>query len=302
MNRRGDAVLRLARPRQWTKNAVVLAALLFASGDPAQTMEAGAVGWALGAALLFCLLSSGVYAINDARDVRQDRRHPDKRNRPVAAGEISVAGALAWGAFWIVAGLAGAVALDPKFAAVAAAYVLLQLAYTFLLKRWVLVDVFVIAFGFVLRAMAGAVVLHVRISPWLLLCTLVLALFLGLCKRRSEKVRAPEADADGPTRDALDRYDRRLLDQLIAITGSATVICYALYTQWPDTVAKFGTARLGLTLPFVLFGCFRYLHLVYREGRGEKPEQILLTDPPLLLTLGLYVAALLTVFATAPGH
>lgn len=302
MNRRGDAVLRLARPRQWTKNAVVLAALLFAFGDPTQALETGAGLRALMAALLFCLISSGIYAVNDARDVRPDRRHPDKRNRPVAAGEVSVAGALAWGAFWILSGLAGAVALDPRFAAVAATYVLLQMAYTFLLKRWALVDVFVIAFGFVLRAMAGAVVLHVRISPWLLLCTLVLALFLALCKRRSEKTRALEAAGEEPTRDTLDRYDRRLLDQLIAITGSATVICYALYTQWPDTVTKFGTARLGLTIPFVLFGCFRYLHLVYRDGHGEKPEQVLLTDLPLLATLGLYVAALLAVFATAPGH
>lgn len=302
MSRRADSVLRLARPRQWTKNAVVLAAWLFAGGDPSQALGTGAGLRALGAALLFCLISSGIYAINDARDVRQDRRHPDKRNRPVAAGEISVAGAFAWGVFWLLAGLAGAAALDLRLAAVSAAYVLLQMAYTFLLKRWALVDVFVIAFGFVLRAMAGAVVLHVRISPWLLLCTLVLALFLALCKRRGEIGRDPEPGAEGPTRDALDRYDPRLLDQMIAITGSATVICYALYTQWPDTVAKFGTVRLGLTIPFVLFGCFRYLHLVYRDGRGEKPEQVLLTDPPLLLTLGLYVATLLAVFATAPGR
>jgi 4-hydroxybenzoate polyprenyltransferase len=295
-------LLRLARPRQWTKNAIVLAALVFAGGDPSQALEGGAWIRALAAAALFCLISSGVYALNDAQDVREDRRHPDKRNRPVAAGEVSASAARVWGGLWILAGLGGAVALDLRFAGVATAYVLLQTGYTFALKRIPLIDVFVIAFGFVLRAMAGAVVLPVRISPWLLLCTLVLALFLALCKRRCEKQRNPEGNGGESSRESLDHYDRRLLDQLIAVTGSATVICYALYTQWPDTVAKFGTTRLGLTIPFVLFGCFRHLYLVYRGGQGERPEQLLLTDTPLLVTIGLYVATLLVVFMSAALH
>lgn len=294
-------VLRLARPRQWTKNAVVLAAFFFALGDSTQRLTWTAVVTTLGAALLFCLISSGVYAINDACDAEADRQHPVKRLRPVAAGEITVRAAWGLGIAWLIAGLAAGFALSPAFAAVAALYVAVQVGYSLLWKHVALLDVFVIAGGFVLRAVAGAKALDVPISPWLLLCTLLLALFLALCKRRSEWVReAPDGEPKGG-RAALEQYNEKLLDQLIGITGSATVVCYALYTQWPDTVSKFGTTRLGFTIPFVLFGVFRYLDLVYRGGQGERPEKSLWTDPPLLITLVLYAASLLAVFASV-GH
>jgi 4-hydroxybenzoate polyprenyltransferase len=168
-------------------------------------------------------------------------------------------------------------------------YLVLQLFYTLWLKRLALVDVIVIAMGFVLRALAGAVVIHVVISPWLLVCALMLALFLGLSKRRHEKVNL----AGQGTRAALGAYDERLLDLLIAMTGTASLVCYSIYTLWPETVDKFGTPWLSATIPFVVFGIFRYMDLVYRQDQGDRPEQILLTDLPLMADIALYGATVL---------
>jgi len=166
-------------------------------------------------------------------------------------------------------------------------YFILQIVYTAGLKKVALVDIFVIAAGFVLRALAGGVVLEgVVISPWLLLCTLLLALFLALCKRRHEKVILSDSGSD--TRQSLEKYNQQLLDQLIAIVSAATIVSYSLYTLWPDTVEKFQTSKLGFTIPFVIFGIFRYLDLVYRHEKGDRPEHILLTDIPLLVDLLLY--------------
>jgi 4-hydroxybenzoate polyprenyltransferase len=194
-------------------------------------------------------------------------------------------------------GLAGAWMIGRELFAVVAGYLALQMVYTYGLKAVVFLDLFIIAAGFVLRALAGAVAIHVTISPWLLLCTLLLALFLALCKRRHEKVVLN--DIEGQTRPSLRQYDERLPDQLIAIVGAATVVCYALYTLWPDTVAKFGTHRLGFTIPFVLFGIFRYLDLVYRHEEGGRPEQTLLTDPPLLVNIALYGATVVALLLLA---
>lgn len=294
------SALRALRPKQWTKNAVVLAAFLFALGDRQQHIGLSSFWIALQAMAVFCLVSSGVYLLNDVKDIPYDRAHPTKRLRPVAAGEITVGVALAMSAGLLAGGLGWAAWLSRPLLAVAAGYVLLQVVYTFGLKKVALVDLFVIAAGFVLRALAGAVVLRVAISPWLLLCALLLALFLALCKRRHEKVVLN--DVTGETRPALEHYDERLLDQLIAIVSAATVVSYALYTLWPDTVQKFGTARLGLTIPFVLFGIFRYLDLVYRHEKGGQPELILLTDIPLLADLALYgLSVLLILLFRSPG-
>lgn len=284
--------LRLLRPKQWTKNLVVLAALVFALGDPAQGVTAHSIALAAMGAALFCTVSSGIYVLNDLRDAELDRAHPTKRLRPIAAGEVGRTTALVIAALLLAGGLAAAWALDRGFAGVVASYVALQVLYTLGLKRVALLDIFVIAAGFVLRALAGGVVIHVAISPWLLLCTLLLALFLALCKRRHELVVLQ--GAGGESRPSLRGYDRRLLDILIPMIGAATLVCYSLYTLWPDTVAKFGTHRLALTIPFVIFGLFRYLDLVYRHEQGGRPEQILLTDPPLLASVALYGA---TVFA-----
>lgn len=284
---------RALRPNQWTKNALVLAAFIFALGDRHQSVSFSQLGAAVGAMLTFCLVSSGIYLLNDIRDLERDRLHPGKKFRPLAAGEISVRGSLLLAFAVLAAGLSGAAVLCAKLALVEAGYVLLQIIYTLWLKNIGLIELFVIAAGFVLRAVAGAVTVDVVFSPWLLLCTLLLALFLALCKRRHEKVviDAPASDA----RPSLEHYNERLLDQLIAIVSTATIVFYSLYTLWPDTVEKFGTAKLSLTIPFVMFGLFRYLDLVYRHEQGGRPEKILLTDIPLIADILLYGLTVLAV-------
>ncbi|MCF7838275.1 MAG: decaprenyl-phosphate phosphoribosyltransferase [Candidatus Marinimicrobia bacterium] len=278
--------LRALRPKQWTKNAVVLAAYFFALGDTRLALPYAA-GWrALAAAGLFCLLASAVYLANDVRDRARDQAHPTKRLRPIAAGQVPVGGALFLAGGLALAGLLGAVLLGGLLPWVFGAYILLQVAYTLGLKHVALLDLFVIAAGFVLRALSGAVALPAPISPWLLLCAFLLALFLALGKRRHEKV--VESNTGGASRPALDGYSEKLLDQLIGIVCAAVIVSYALYTLAPETVAKFGSARLGLTVPFVVFGLFRYLDLIYRHEQGGRPEQILLTDRPLLVNLALY--------------
>jgi 4-hydroxybenzoate polyprenyltransferase len=290
-------LIRALRPNQWTKNAVVLAAFFFALGDQTQTVTWLALGRAAAAAAVFCLLSSAIYLLNDIRDVAADRLHPVKRFRPIAAGRVSIPLAGVMAVALLAAGGVAASRLTPGFAAVAGGYVLLQIAYTLLLKRVALVDVFVIALGFVLRAAAGGLALSVTISPWLLLCAFLLALFLALCKRRHEKLTLND-DAEAH-RASLEHYDRTLLDLLIAIAAAATIVCYAIYTLWPETVHKFGTARLSLTIPFVMFGIFRYLDLAFRHDSGGRPEKTLLSDIPLLVDLALYGAAILAIFVWA---
>jgi len=276
--------LRLLRVKQWTKNAVVFAAFVFALGDHNQNLSVWECWKVCLAALSFSLVSSAVYIFNDWRDTAQDRLHPTKRFRPLAAGEISPRPALTVAVGLLLIGLVGAWRLDPELLGVVGAYLGLQLVYTLWLKRIPLVDVIVISLGFVLRALAGAVVIHVVISSWLLLCAMLLALFLGLCKRRHEKVTL----SGQGTRAALDGYNERLLDSLISLTGGASLVCYSIYTLWPETVEKFGTPWLAATIPFVVFGLFRYMDLVYRQEKGDRPEQILLTDGPLMVDIALY--------------
>lgn len=294
------SVLKAMRPKQWSKNVLVLAGYIFALGDKSQTID-NALFWdALGATAAFCLVSSAVYLFNDVRDCAQDRQHPEKRKRPVAAGDLSKGAALAWSFIFMLLGLGGALMLSMPFAYVLALYLVLQFAYNAFLKNIELLDVFVIAAGFVLRALGGAVVIGIAFSPWLLLCTLLLALFLALCKRRHEKVILNHTANN--SRPVLAGYDAKLLDQLIAIVSAATIVCYSLYTLWPDTVEKFDTNLMALTIPFVIFGVFRYLDLVYRHKKGDKPEQILLTDGPLLIDIALYgIAVLWILLGSHPG-
>jgi 4-hydroxybenzoate polyprenyltransferase len=280
--------LRALRPTQWTKNGLVFAAFFFAIWDRSRATPLGLVEWgrvilATGA---FCLVSSAVYILNDLWDRQADRHHPTKRFRPIAAGRIPPRSAGAMGVALAAAGGLIAWGLSPALFLLIGSYVLIQTIYTFRLKTVPLVDVLVIAGGFVLRAIAGGLVIDVTLSPWLLLCTFLLALFLGLCKRRHEKVVLAEtSEASRPT---LRRYDARLLDQLIVIAAASAIVAYAIYTLWPQTVDKFGTDKLGLTIPFVIFGIFRYLDLVYRHEQGGRPEKVLLTDGPLLITIALY--------------
>lgn len=282
-------LLRLLRVKQWTKNVVVFAAFVFALGDRNQSLDAWELWKVCLAAVAFSLVSSAVYIFNDWRDAPQDRLHPIKCRRPLAASAIKPGVAFLLAGGLLAAGLGGAWRLGPHLLAVLGAYLALQVAYTLKLKHIPLVDVMVISLGFVLRALAGAVVIQVVISPWLLLCAMLLALFLGLCKRRHEAVNL----AGQGTREALDGYDERLLDLLIAMIGAAALVCYSIYTLWPDTVAKFGTPWLGATIPFVVFGLFRYMDLVYRQDKGDRPEHILLTDGPLMAVVALYGASVL---------
>jgi 4-hydroxybenzoate polyprenyltransferase len=288
------SLIALLRPRQWTKNSLVFAAWFFAFGDRTQVVSLLALGRVAAAAALFCVVSSGVYVVNDLRDVAQDRHHPLKRYRPVAAGRTAVPAAVALAVCLLAGGLAGAAWLSRPFLNVVLTYVALQLTYTFWLKQVALVDTLVVASGFVLRALAGTVVLPVAPSPWLLLCAFFLALFLALCKRRHEKLLLD--DLAEHHRPSLEQYDRQLLDQLIAVMSAVTILAYAIYTLWPETVHKFGTSRLAFTVPFVVFGIFRYLDLVYRREEGGHPEKVLLSDGPLLATVALYAASVLAVF------
>ncbi len=294
MNGRVVELIRALRPKQWTKNAIVFAPFIFALGDRTQQIVPGDFMVVLATAICFCLVSSGIYLINDVRDIESDRRHPQKKHRPIAAGRVSKRLAITVGIALILGGLIFGCLLPGRPHLILGGYVVVQLAYTLLLKQLAMIDLIVIAAGFVLRAIVGAVVLEAQVSPWLLVCTFLLAVFLALCKRRQEFVRA-DATSGHETRKSLTQYDERLLDQLIVIIASATLVCYANYTLATETVAKFSTHRLGFTLPFVLYGLFRYLYLVYRLDRGERPEQVLLTDIPMIVNICLYGICVLVI-------
>jgi 4-hydroxybenzoate polyprenyltransferase len=272
------------RPRQWLKNVFVLAAIVFAErlSDPVALLRVGA------AFCVFCVLSSAVYLINDVRDREADRKHPHKRRRPIAAGEISPQAASTASVVLAVASLFAAFRLSTGFGAVAAVYFTLNLAYSFGLKKVVILDVMMIAAGFLLRALAGALVINVEISRWLVLCTGLLALFLGFVKRRQELTAL---DGGAETRAILKEYSLPFLDQMISIVTGATVVAYSLYAFSPEVEQKLGTRHLGLTIPFVLFGIFRYLYLVHQRGIGENPTTVVLTDLPLTLDVALWAAS-----------
>ncbi len=289
--------VRALRPAQWLKNGVVAAAWFFALWDPGQSADASGAGALLKTAtavLCFCMASSGIYLVNDLHDIEADRRHPFKSMRPLASGAMRRSAAVWISGALLLLSLVLSLSLPAGFSAVLAGYVALQFCYTFFFKRIAYVDIFVISAGFVIRAMAGALALRVRISPWLLLCTFLLALFLALCKRRHEKILL---DSDGGEhRGALSGYEPRLLDMQIGVTAAATLVCYAMYTLSGDTVERFGTSGLGLTVPFVVFGIFRYLDLVYNHADGGRPEKVLLSDRVMIVTILLYGLTALGVF------
>ena len=287
------AVLVSLRPRQWVKNLFVFGGLVFGQ----RLFDLPAVTLALAAFLVFCGLSGAIYLLNDVADRDKDRLHPGKRSRPVASGRLPVGGALGAAVALIVTGLTAAVWLSLPFGLAAAAYVVLLSAYSAWLKHVVIVDVLVVALGFVLRAAGGALVIGVAISGWLLICTILLALFLALGKRRHE-VLTLEEDA-ARHRPILAEYSAGLLDQMIAVVTASTVTAYALYTMSPETVAKFRTSLLPLTLPFVLYGIFRYLYLLYRRQLGGNPSDMVVRDRALLInTLLWLVVILLIVYGT----
>ena len=277
------------RPVQWTKNLLVFAPLLFA----VKLFEFQSVVRATGGFAVFCALSSVVYLINDVMDREGDRQHPRKRLRPIAAGDLSVGAALLTAALLATTALAGAVLMGWHFAAVAASYVALQTLYSVALKHIVIIDALTLSIGFVLRAIAGAVVIDVVISHWLFVCTILLALFIALAKRRHELVLL--ADGAASHRPILDEYSAYLLDQMIAVVTASTLIAYIFYTISPETEQKFGTSWLGLTIPFPLYGIFRYLYLVHRREGGGSPSDLLLNDRPLLACVTLWVIAVVLI-------
>jgi 4-hydroxybenzoate polyprenyltransferase len=277
------------RPRQWAKNLLVLAPLIFSR----HLFARAAVADSLLAFALFCLASSAGYLINDIRDLHQDRMHPAKRLRPLAAGRLKVGVAAGAGIVLLLAGLSVSFRLGNSFALALAGYCLVSLAYTFMLKRVVIVDVFAIAAGFVLRAVAGALAIGVEMSSWLLICTTLLALLVGFGKRRHELMLLKEGA--GGHRRVLEEYSPRFLDMMIGITAAATVMSYALYTASEETVERFHTRALFLTLPFVLYGVFRYLYLMYHAGRGGDPVETAFGDRATLVNLLLWTAAVVVI-------
>jgi 4-hydroxybenzoate polyprenyltransferase len=282
------------RPRQWTKNLLVFAGLIFSQSVD----EPGQVARAVLAFLLFCLLSGSVYLVNDVFDADRDRMHPQKRRRPVASGRLPARVALIAGFALLVATCGAAFLLSARLGSVAVAYAGLLTVYSAGLKHVVIVDALMIATGFVLRAMAGVVALEVEFSHWLLLCTILLALFLTLGKRRHELLALDDGAADH--RPILTEYSPQLLDQMIAVVTASTLMAYALYTMAPETQAKLGTARLPFTIPFVLYGIFRYLYLLYRHDLGGNPSEHLLTDRALMLDVALWAAVVVVILYLVP--
>ncbi len=271
------ALLRALRPPQWVKNIFVLAALFFSWGEQGSILFGDPLWRALLALFAFCLGASAVYLVNDVLDVESDRRHPEKRLRPIAAGEVSVPLALATAAACVIASFALAWSAgggELTVLAIVACYVLLNFLYSLKLKHLVLVDVFSIATGFVLRVLGGAAAARVFVSHWLLLCTIFLSLFLALCKRQAEISLLGEDR--GSHRKILLEYSPAFLDQAVTIVAACTIVCYTMYTVATDTVLKFGSDRLVWTIPFVVFGLFRYLLLVQTKGGGGSPTRLLL--------------------------
>ena len=279
-----NGIIRSLRPEQWLKNGFVLAPIVFSGlvGDPDAWLRT------VLAVAAFCAASSAVYLVNDVIDRDADRSHPIKKSRPIASGEVSVATAMTVAVVLIAAAIAISVWLGGWFPAVLISYVVLVLLYSALLKRAVFLDVLVVAAGFVLRVVGGAVAIDVPVSHWILVVAYLLALYLALGKRRSELVLL--GGEAGNHRVVLGHYTLPMVDQAISVVLGATVLAYALYTVAPDTIAKVGSEGLLATVPIVLYGLFRYLYLLHRHELGGSPTRALLTDRPLLVCVVVWLA------------
>ena len=276
-------LLTAMRPHQWIKNLFVFAALIFAKK---MVFPGKAIIVTIGF-LMFCFISSSVYIINDIMDVEEDKRHPVKRNRPIASGKLSKSTAIYAAVVLVLVSLPVAFYLDFNFGIIIALYFLLNLAYSLFLKYKVVIDVIVIALGFVLRVLGGAAVIGVNTSTWLILCTLFASLFFGFCKRRHELAIMEGAGND--YRKVLEEYSPAFLDQMISVVSALTIMSYALYTVSSETVIKFGTSNLIYTVPFVIYGIFRYFYLVYKKELGGNPTRIILKDKSILAVVFLWL-------------
>jgi 4-hydroxybenzoate polyprenyltransferase len=293
-------IVQIMRPQHWTKNVFVFAALIFGQ----KLAVASEVGRAVGGFLCFCLAASAVYILNDVIDQKADSLHPQKCKRPVASGDLSVSWAASMAALCSVAAILGALLLGPRFAAIILTYIVLMAVYSLLLKRVMILDCVVIAIGFCLRAIGGAVVINVSISPWLIVCTFALCLFLAFSKRRSE-IALLQEDSES-FRKTLADYTPELLVHMLNVTSGLAVVCFLLYAMDERTLQLFGTNYLVYTTPFVLYCIFRFSALM-QEGRYMGPVQLILHDLPFQIGLVLWVLACIGIvyagkLGITPGH
>lgn len=316
---RGGAVLiellRTMRPKEWIKNAFVFAAIAFS--QQRLWTRADAVGAVVAAFVLFCMVASAIYLLNDLVDMEKDRAHPKKRHRPLASGRLQPRIALATAIALAATALPLAILVDRSyvppggsvtwfghdydFPVALLSYALIQgIAYSFYLKHVVILDIFTIAAGFVLRAVAGAMVIDIDITPWLLICMGLLALFLGLAKRRAELVLLEHGA--GSHRRILDEYSLPLLDQMMSIVTAATIIAYTLFTSTAETLPHKPFPVMMITIPFVIYAIFRYLYLIYKQDGGGSPADLVLKDAPLASCIALWGITAVTILAAFPAN
>ncbi|KAA8782613.1 decaprenyl-phosphate phosphoribosyltransferase [Paenibacillus amylolyticus] len=281
-----SGLFKLLRPKQWTKNLLLFAALLFSFEEiRTETIVSTGIGF-----LLFSLVAGCVYILNDYVDRERDRQHPTKQFRPIASGQVNPTHAILFGMALLVFSLGVAFVMNPLFGILCIVYFLLNVSYSFVLKHLVILDMMTIAAGFVLRAIAGGVLIHVPFTPWFLICTMLLSLFLAIGKRRNE-LTLLEGNT-GSHRKVLDNYSITLLDQFNTIVTTATIISYSLFTFTSDR-----TIHLMWTIPLVIYGMFRYLYLIHMKNQGGSPDRVLFEDKPILITVILYVVSVITIFA-----
>lgn len=277
-------IVKTLRMKQWIKNLIIFAPLIFSQN----VFNLPLLLKSVLAFVLFCLISGAAYILNDLKDLEEDKLHPLKSKRPLASGRLNKSQALFTFFFLVIISLIGAFLINISFFIALGVYLVLQFSYSFWLKHVVILDVFLIAAGFFIRVISGGLVIEVQLSPWLIICTILLALFLALSKRRHELVLL-NASAE-IHRPILKEYNPHLLDQMIAVVTASTVISYCLYTISSETIDKFGTKNLIFTVPFVLYGIFRYLYLVHQKKEGGSPEVLLIKDKPLLIDIFLWIA------------
>lgn len=289
--KRLSALLRLMRPHQWVKNTFVFVGLLFGHA----WHDAHLVTQALLAFAAFCLVSSAVYTLNDIVDVEQDKLHPKKSRRPLASGAVAVPAAMALATVLVMLGAILAYTAAPVVLYIVTGYALMNVAYTLHLKHVVILDIFIIATGFMLRILAGTQGIGIPPSQWLLLCGLMVTLFLGFTKRRAEIIAL--SDGKGAHRRVLEHYSPVLLDKMIGITAAGVIMSYSLYTMNQDTVRIHGTANLIYTVPFVMYGVFRYIYLLHHQNRGGDTAHDLVRDPHLVFAVGAWLVVTLLLIA-----
>ena len=277
-------IIQAMRPHQWTKNFFVYAALIFSQN----ILNLPLLLKTTIAFSAFCLISSALYIFNDLKDLEEDKLHPLKSKRPIASGKIKKSTAILMIVVLGLLGFSSAFTLNKNYFIIILVYFLIRMAYSIKMKHVVILDVFVVALGFLIRVVAGGLAIEVSLSSWLLICTILLALFLALSKRRHELVLLEDVASDH--RPILEEYSPYLLDQMIAVVTASTVIAYCLYTISEETVTKFGTTNLIFTVPFVLYGIFRYLYLIHQRSEGGSPEALIIKDKPLLIDIFLWIA------------